>query len=227
MLHIEERSFKNFDVFVTELCEGNLNKEKKSFTLTQSIDICKQLLEGLVQLWISGNCHNDLKPENILYKVSDERCEDGDRKIIIKIGDFGTAGRSGGTPGWTWPKFLSKRMHGRSDMYSIGLLVLYVMCDSRDLFYRLRDNYIDPEQEWLIKFREEPLVSFVIKLMRLELNVFDASRKWNEISNGVDFLSRGLIQEDYKIPVWSSCFYIQDNMDKNTVNFADATLLDK
>ena len=219
--------FENYDIFVTELCDGNLNKENKSFTLTQSIDICQQLLEGLVQLWISGSCHNDLKPENILYKVSDERDEDGNQKISIRIGDFGTAGRSGGTPGWTWPRFLSERMHGRSDMYSVGLLVLYVMCDSRELFYRLRDNYIEPDQEWLRKFREEPLISFVMELMSLELNVFDARQKWDEISNGVDFLSRSLIQKDYEIPVWSSCLYIQDNMDQNTVNMADATLLDK
>ena len=222
MLDVLPGKVKNFDVFITELCDGNLNKRKK-FTLTQSIEICKQLLEGLVQLWTSGICHNDLKPENILYTISKERYEDGNRKVLIKIGDFGTADRSGGTPGWTWPKFLSKRVPGRSDMYSIGLLILYVMCDTRDLFYRLRDNYIEPSQEWLIRFREEPIIHFVIQMMNLKLNIFDARRMWNEISGGVDFLRKRSIQHEYGIPVWNPCLYVQDNM----VNMVNASLLDK
>ena len=128
-----------YDVFVFELCDGNIAKENKKdlfrskytskngeFTLVQSVDICKQLLEGLLELEQSNKCHNDLKPENILYKVTDEKFENGDSRIMIKIGDFGTADRSGGTPGWTWPRFLSEREPGRSDMYSVALLILYV-----------------------------------------------------------------------------------------------------
>ena len=54
---------RNFDVFVFELCDGNISRETKKdssgskitsrtkkFTLIQSVDICKQLLEGLQQL---------------------------------------------------------------------------------------------------------------------------------------------------------------------------------
>ena len=227
MLGIKQGAVKNFDVFITELCDGNLSKASINFTLTQSIDICKQLLEGLQQLEKSGKCHNDLKPENILYKAIDEKYENGEKKISIKIGDFGTAGRSGGTPGWTWPRFLSKREPGRSDMYSCGLLILYVMCDSRDLFYRLRDNYVKPEENWLSKFQSEKLIDFVMNLMNLKLSVEEAIQKWDEISDFVDFLSKEFIQEDYQIPVWSSCLHVQDNMDQNTVNMADATLLDK
>ena len=108
LLGMEQGAIKNFDVFITELCDGNLSKASINFTLTQSIDICKQLLEGLQQLEKSGKCHNDLKPENILYKAIDEKYENGEKKISIKIGDFGTAGRSGGTPGWTWPCFIGR-----------------------------------------------------------------------------------------------------------------------
>ena len=108
-------------------------------------------------------------------------------------------------------------------MYSVGLLVLYVMCESRDLFCRLRDNYVESDKEWSIKFREEPLVSFVIKMMNLEFNVFDAGRKWDEISNIVNFLSRSFL--GLEIP--SSCLDVQDNMDKCAINMADATLLDE
>ena len=221
------KKLRNYDVFVTELCEGNL-KKPNIFTLTQSKNICKQLIEGLQQLDQSGQCHNDLKPENILYKYADETYENGDPKIVIRIADFGTAGRSGGTPGWTWPKFLSEREHGRSDMYSIGLMILYVMCESRELFYRLRDNYIEPEETWLTKIRsEQPIINLVIKMMTLELTVEEVMQKWDEISDSVDFLTKTFVQHDYEIPSWSSCLIVQDNIDKCTKNMANATLLDK
>ena len=86
---------------------------------------------------------------------------------------------------------------------------------------------LDKDLLELIKFREEPAVDFVIKLMNLEFDIFDARRKWDQISDRVDFLSRRLIEEVYKISVRSSCLYFQDNMDLNTVNMANATLLDK
>ena len=92
---------KMYDVYVSELCEGNLSKENTNFTLEQCKAICEQLIEGLSQLENSKICHNDLKPQNILYKKSDEKYEDGSSKILIKIGDFGTAGRSGAGFGMT------------------------------------------------------------------------------------------------------------------------------
>ena len=132
-----------------------------------------------------------MKPENILVITSRKRPLGGEQKISVKIGDFGTADRSGGTPGWTWPRFLSERQPGRSDMYSTGLMILYIMCESRDLFYRLRDNYINPDQEWLEKFRtEEPIIAFVIEMLNLKLSVREARRKWDEISGDVDFVQR-------------------------------------
>ena len=228
LLGLQRGEVENFDVFVTELWEGNLNKESMGFTREQSIDICKQLLQGLQQLETSDKCHNDLKPENILTRTTDEKYENGEKKVEIVIGDFGTADRSGGTPGWTWPRFLTEREPGRSDMHSCGLMILYVMCDRRELFYRLRDNYVKPEEDWLMKFRtEEPLIEFVSKMMKLEFSVREAIAKWDEISDYVYFLNSSSIQKEYQIPTWSSCLAVQDNMDQNTINMADATLLDK
>ena len=211
---LDWQKIKKYDIFVTELCDGNLSKADKTFTFEQSVDICKQLFEGLEQLETSNKCHNDLKPENILFKASRESCLKAEEKITIKIGDFGTADRSGGTPGWTWPRFLSERQPGRSDMYSTGLMVLYIMCESRDLFYRLRDNYIDPDQEWLEKFRtEEPIIAFVIEMMNLKLSVKAARRKWDKISGQIDFIKRGLLtspENSARVP--SKYLDVQDNM---------------
>ena len=215
---------------MTELCDGNLGKTEKKFTLTQSIDICKQLLQGLEQLEKSGKCHNDLKPENILYKMTDEKYENGDQKVSIKIGDFGTADRSGGTPGWTWPRFLSKREPGRSDMYSTALLMLYMMCDSRHLFYRLRDNYIEGngtlEPPWMAEFRADPLIELVIDMMNLKPSVKECIDRWDKISNHPCwFLGEIDLNEIYQIPwCW---FEIQDNLDRIAIRVADATNLDK
>lgn len=197
------------------------------FTHPQSVNICKQLLEGLQELEKSKKCHNDLKPQNILYQISRKRPLNEDPKIVIKIGDFGTADRSGGTPGWTWPRFLSKRKPGQSDMYSTGLLILYVMCESRDLFYRLRDNYIEPNQVWLMKLREEePIINFVMKMMNLEMSVQEAIQMWDEISGDINFLHRSQLTSPYnstRVP--QQYLDIQDKMEN--IGVVDTTLLDK
>ena len=205
----ENMEGKKYDVMVTELCDGNLKKEGTAFTLTQSIDICKQLLEGLQQLEKSKTCHNDLKPANILYKTKDATYENGDQRIEIKIGDFGTANRSGGTPGWTWPKFMSERKPGRSDMYSIGLLVLYIMCETSNLFYRLRDNYIEPGVEWVAELRQDPLIELVLDMIGLNLSTEECRTRWDDISD-FEFLTETHLCMDYRIPhFW---FDIQDGL---------------
>ena len=90
---------KKYDVFVFELCDGNITKEGtnglagSALSLSESISVCDQLFEGLIQLESSNSCHNDLKPENILFNL------DQYGKLEIKISDFGQAGRTGGTPG--------------------------------------------------------------------------------------------------------------------------------
>ena len=189
------KEVEKYDVFVFELCEGNLSKLKKNqITLTQSIEVCKQLIEGLQQLEESNKCHNDLKPENILYKT------DENGKISIKIGDFGTADRSGGTPGWTWPKFLAEREPGRSDMYSTGLLILYVMCDSTDLFYILRNSCLPDRQTWVDDFREDPVIELVIDMINLKISVRECLASWNERSDFVEILSVSSLSSNYRIP---------------------------
>ena len=114
-------------------------------------------------------------------------------------------------------------------MYSIGLLVLYIMCESRELFYRIRDNYVKPEEKWLAKLRrEEEVIAFVMDMINLKLNVQDARQQWDEISEYIDYLlSKSRIEKEYEIPIWSTSLFIQDNMDKNSVNMADASLLDE
>ena len=182
-LSFQHQRLKNFDVFVFELCKGNISKKTDDvsscwkLTISESISVCNQLIQGLMQLEKSNSCHNDLKPGNILYS----RDESGN--LIIKISDFGQAGRTGGTPGWTWPKFLTKRSPGKSDLYSVGLLMLYVMCADREVFYRIRNNYVKNHgQQWLIKLRNDPFFKLIIDMMNLKVTAMKAKKRWKKIS---------------------------------------------
>ena len=210
---------------VTELCDGTLKKEETAFTLAQSTDICKQLLEGLQQLEKSSVCHNDLKPDNIFFKTREQKYKNGDSKIEIKIGDFGTANRSGGTPGWTWPRFLSERQPGRSDMYSTGLVILYMMCESRELFYRIRDNYVGSQELWLERFRIDPLIELVLDMISLKPSIQQCIQRWDEISDQLEILTESSLCMNYSIPRYY--FDIQDEMNRAGVELVKATHLDR
>ena len=65
----DDQKHRNFDVFVTEFCDGNIKGCQKYLNSSEKKSICHQLFEGLIQLANSDKCHNDLKPENILYKL--------------------------------------------------------------------------------------------------------------------------------------------------------------
>ena len=212
-----------YDVLVLEYCDGTLAQLKKtSLSLNQSRNICRQLLEGLVQLGGSSVIHNDLKPSNILYKTSGQVDQDGNIIYEIRIADFGTANRSGGTPGWTLPNFWGDRKTGVSDSYSIGLLILYVMCESEELFYRLRDNYVDSGADWMDDFRNDLLVNFVIQMMNLELSVQESLVKWDVIAPATDIITRSLLKTKYRIP--TRYLNVQDGMDPRMI---EISLIDK
>ena len=221
-MNIQTKKIEKYDVFVFELCEGNISKEGSNgligrLSLAQSISVCDQLFEGLIQLESSGSCHNDLKPENILYN------SDQNGNIEIRISDFGQAGRTGGTPGWTWPKFLAKREPGKSDLYSVALLVFYVMCDEREVFYRVRNNYVvNFGQQWLIDFRNDPFFKLVIDMMNLKVTSTEAKGRWDQISGQIQ-----IITEDYLCRTFGvdrNLLRVQDGMHR--FNLVDATLLD-
>ena len=108
---------------------------------------------------------------------------------------------------------------------SMALLMLYVMCESRHLFYRLRDNYVQGRPSWLEYFRADPLIELVIDMMSLKLTVQECIDRWEEISSQVWFLAEIDLAELFEIP-WC-LFEVQDNLDKTAIRVADATNLDK
>ena len=217
---------KKYDIFVFERCDGNISKEDANgfagLTLPRSeaMSACNQLLQGLVELENSNSSHNDLKPENILF-IYDQNGE-----LQIKISDFGTAGRSGGTPGWTWPKFLSERKPGKSDTYSVALLILYVMCDDREVFYRIRNNYVENRgQQWLTDLRNDPFFKLIIDMMNLELTPKEAKDRWAQISGQVQIITKDYLWQKFGVDFW--WLQVQDGMDNVQLNLASVSLFDR
>jgi serine/threonine protein kinase len=106
-----------------------------------SREFIADIADGVTVLHTCGVIHGDLKPENILlFRDRESGCG-----LIAKIGDFGYAGvdglRRGRTRRWTAPECLdgcpsdiladARMMPIAADVYSFGLLVLFILLNGR------------------------------------------------------------------------------------------------
>lgn len=167
---------KKYEVFVTELCEGNLKDCKKmSLNNDHRRSIIDQLLYALEELDKLDKKHNDIKPGNLLYDI---KANSNGFNIRLKLSDFGTCNMTGGTPGWSVPAFNEKIYFG--DRYSVGLVILYLLCENDELFYAIRDNCVQPKQgrvysteetEGINEFRRIP----VVRIIRQMIDPFNTS----------------------------------------------------
>lgn len=130
MYHLDEEDGKHFITmeYVTGESLKNMIRMSKQMSVATTIDIAKQVCEGLTEAHKLGVVHRDLKPSNIMI----------DRKGNARIMDFGIARpttgkrRTGvgvmiGTPGYMSPEQIgAKEVDQRSDIYSLGV-ILYEM----------------------------------------------------------------------------------------------------
>ena len=177
---------KKFEVFTYLLYNGYICDSLFSPDINQLKDIIEQLFSGLKQIVHAGKCHNDLKPTNVLYRYRNQ-------KYTIKIGDFGQCGTKGGTPGWTAPVFLEDRTSGKEDLYSLGLIILRLLCANTSLFHCLRDNFVqntDTTEKWMIDFKNLAEIKYVMKMMDLENQpTFDEIKnEWNQLKSSIKII---------------------------------------
>ena len=210
--------------------ESNLTMvHDKIYELDNIKSLIVQLLQGLGQLTANKTTHNDLKPANLLInaiynspRMTSNMVEDYE----IKIGDFGQAGKLGGTPGWTAPQFRSERKPGKADMYSVGMIILYLLVEETDIFYCLRDNFVsdyDVNQPWMARFRNQPAIKFVMKMMDLgnQPTVAECEREWNKIEHSVDMISRARLRAWIGVPAFLLKLEFKQNWNASTITNVD------
>ena len=184
MLGIASGKIVKYEVFVTRKCTGNLRDLKKErLTSKHCLSIIQQMLQMLKQLKDSGKCHNDIKPGNLLFnKIPTASGFD----IDLRLGDFGLCDKLGGTPGWSPADFTNKREPGISDLYSVGLVTLYLLCEDEELFYAIRDNFIHPSMQQCVNgFRSLPEVKLILKMIHPitsnRIKIEDCASQWRNI----------------------------------------------
>ena len=186
-LNMKPGEIKKFEVFVTPLMNGNLDDalddQFNPPDLDETKEIIDQLFRGMKQLEDANVCHNDIKPGNILYRSVGSKFE-------IKIADFGQSNKKGGTPGYTAPIFAAERSPGREDMFSMGLVILRLLCDDKDLFYVLRDNWVNLTQPTKKNFNNMLEIKLVRKMINLnnQLSIQDVEIEWNLIKSNVQII---------------------------------------
>ena len=98
------------------------------------------------------------------------------------------------------------------------------IADEREVFYRVRNNYVDNYgQQWLIDFRSDPFFKLIIDMINLEVTPTEAKDWWDQISGQVQ-----IITEDYLCRTFGvdrSFLEVQDGIDR--FNLLDATVLDR
>ena len=131
--------------------------DKETLTLTQYVKeygtldkktalfVCMQICEGLEKFHENGFVHRDLKPDNIM--VSD-RTGDFPKIKIIDFGGAKVVDNSNiadttvrGTIGFQAPETISSFALNRSDIYSIGCILNFLLTGQEIGFVRYKENH--------------------------------------------------------------------------------------
>lgn len=112
-------------------------------------------------------------------------------------------------------------------MYSVALLILYTMCEEREVFYRIRNNYVENHgQQWLTSLRNDTFFELIIDMMNLKVTPKEAKDRWDNISGQVQMITEQDLWQIYGVDRW--WLQVQDGMDfVPGQNLASVSLLDR
>ncbi|MFC8799176.1 protein kinase [Promicromonospora sp. NPDC057138] len=149
--------------FAMELVPGTTLRdrvrEEGPLSGREALRLALQMVDALLVLQEQRCLHRDLKPANIMV--------DGDRAVLIDLGiakvfDAATSTQPAGTFSYMAPELFGRRVHPRSDVYSLGLLLVYASTGTLplDLNFLGRDlvatDLIDEEPDGVVP-DEDPL----------------------------------------------------------------------
>uniref|UniRef100_A0A8C5M804 non-specific serine/threonine protein kinase n=1 Tax=Leptobrachium leishanense TaxID=445787 RepID=A0A8C5M804_9ANUR len=132
-----------------ELCEhGNLKKwigKKEKVEKHKSLDIFRQLVDGVAFIHLNKLIHRDIKPANILFASETD----------IKISDFGLVTemtgenenqalqrtQGTGTPSYMAPEQRNDKYENEVDIFPLGLILFELLC--------IFGSYHEKQREWV------------------------------------------------------------------------------
>lgn len=192
-----------------ELCTSSLRQwlhEEKNLSATSKPQqrIFYDLILALQYIHSKEIIHRDIKPENILIAGDNDRKDD----IRVKLGDFGLSRkitgtgqcltRKIGTEFYAAPETKNKHYDFRSDVYSLGLVVLELFCNRSN-----RDKYIKDAKETgnlpdIVKSRFTKFHDIILRMISSEPeNRLKTEQVYDYVST--EFLSKDDILLDNKM----------------------------
>ncbi|XP_022914081.1 eukaryotic translation initiation factor 2-alpha kinase 1-like [Onthophagus taurus] len=129
------------------------------------IEILKQLLQGLQYIHSKNIVHHDIKPSNIFL-------QNDNGSLLVQLGDFGLAcplqsarhSLALGTKLYAAPEQLRGSCNRKSDMYSLGIIVLELTesfqtdMERVESINQLREGHLDPQLQ-----EQQPQLSLIIR----------------------------------------------------------------
>ncbi|GAA1868801.1 serine/threonine protein kinase [Myceligenerans crystallogenes] len=161
--------------FAMELVPGStlLERVRAQGPLTgeQTLGLAQQVVDALLVLQEQRCLHRDLKPANIMV--------DGDRAVLIDLGiakvfDAATSTQPAGTVSYMAPELFARKVHPRSDVYSLGLLLVFALAGSLppDLNFLGRDleaaDLVEPEPGKQAPELDKHLLPLVLAMTRYQ-----------------------------------------------------------